>query len=72
MKTFAAAIVWFVASWFLYDITAFVLGMPRQATPLVALAIACTVGLALRLASLDRQSIALGARASESNLPQLN
>jgi putative exporter of polyketide antibiotics len=72
MKTLAAGIVWFLASWFLYDITAFILGMPRQVTPLVALAIAITITVALRLASLGRPNVTLRVGSNEPNLPQLN
>jgi hypothetical protein len=72
MKLFAIAIAWFIASWFLYDITAFVVGMPRQATPMVALAIAITVMLALRGTSLARSTTRLGVGSTQSNLPQLN
>ena len=71
MKNLAAGVVWFLASWFLYDVAAFVFGMPRQITPLVALVIAGAVGLMLRLASL-RPSVVLGVGASESNVPQLD
>jgi hypothetical protein len=72
MKIFAIAIAWFFASWFLYDVSAFVVGMPRQATPIVALAIAITVALALRGTSFARSSTRLGVGTTQSNLPQLN
>lgn len=72
MKILAAAIVWFLASWFVYDITAFIVGMPRQATPLVALAIAGTVVLVLRLTSLDRSRLTLEVGTLEPNLPRFN
>jgi putative exporter of polyketide antibiotics len=72
MKTLAAGIVWFLASWFLYDIAAFALGMPRQATPMVALAIAITVTLALRLAAFDRSHMTMRVGSNEPNLPQMN
>jgi hypothetical protein len=72
MKIFGIATAWFLAGWFLYDFTAFVVGMPRQATPMVALAVAITIALALRGTSFDRPNVTLGVGTKESNLPQLN
>jgi hypothetical protein len=72
MKIFAIVTAWFFASWFLYDFTAFVVGMPRQATPMVALAVAITISLALRGTSFNRPSVTLGVGSKEPNLPQLN
>jgi hypothetical protein len=36
MRTFITASLWFLAAWVCFDITCFVLGVPRQATPLFA------------------------------------
>jgi hypothetical protein len=72
MKIFAIAIAWFFASWFLYDVTAFVVGMPRQVTPMVALGIAITVALALRGTKFDRPSMTLTVGSNKPNLSQLN
>ena len=72
MKNLAAGAVWFLASWFLYDVAAFVFGMPRQITPLVALVVAGAIGLLLRLTSFERPSVVLGVGASESDVPRLN
>jgi hypothetical protein len=72
MKIFAIATAWFFAGWFLYDITAYVVGMPRQATPMVALAVAITIVLALRGTSFDRPAMTLGVGSKEPHLPQLN
>jgi putative exporter of polyketide antibiotics len=72
MKILATSLVWFAASWFVYDMSAFMVGLPRQATPLVALAVAGTVGLLLQFASLDRRRIALGVRTHETDLPNFS
>lgn len=72
MKILATSLVWFAASWFMYDMTAFIFGMPRQATPFVALAVAGGVGLVLQLTSFDGRRIGLGVRTPEADLPGLN
>jgi hypothetical protein len=49
MKTFATSVLWFFAVWVAYDMTAFATGMPRQATPLIALGVAVIVHRGLRV-----------------------
>jgi hypothetical protein len=47
MKLLATASLWFLAAWVVYDMSAYALGLPRQITPLIALAAAVAVGKAL-------------------------
>jgi hypothetical protein len=66
MKIIAASATWFLASWVVYDMAAFATGMPRQMTPLVALAIALVVGVGLRMGRAGRPTVALRSPISES------
>jgi hypothetical protein len=47
MKLVATAALWFLAAWVAYDMSAFGLGLPRQLTPLIALAVAIVVSRTL-------------------------
>jgi hypothetical protein len=47
MKRLGTASLWFVAAWVVYDMSAYALGLPRQITPLIALAAAVAVYRAL-------------------------
>jgi hypothetical protein len=47
MKLLAMAGLWFLAVWVAYDMAAFALELPRQVTPLIALAGALAVSRAL-------------------------
>jgi len=71
MKKVAASLVWFPAAWFLYDITAFFTGMPRDATPFVALAAVLTVALGLRGTGPTSRTIEVSATARTPGLPNL-
>lgn len=68
MTTVFASVAWFLAGWFVYDATAFMIGLPRQATPVVALAIAGIVWLGLHSRSMERPAIALAARDPDGHL----
>jgi hypothetical protein len=68
MKTFAASASWFLGGWVLYDIAAFAIGMPRQATPFVAIAVALAVWLALRFGQSVGSAIASQTPNSRSDL----
>jgi hypothetical protein len=58
MKTFAASVSWFLGAWVVYDMAAFAIGMPRQATPFVAVGVAILVWLGLRFGAVVRLTIA--------------
>ena len=47
MKRLATASLWFLAAWVVYDMSAYALGLPRQITPMIALAAAVAVYKAL-------------------------
>jgi hypothetical protein len=68
MKNLAASITWFLAAWVIYDMSAYVLGMPRQMTPVVALAIAIAMGVWLHG---RRATGRLGKRQPSMADPQL-
>jgi hypothetical protein len=61
----SAAFVWFLAGWFVYDFGAFLLGLPRGATPVVALAIAATVWLTLSVTAAERGKFTLRFKTSQ-------
>jgi hypothetical protein len=66
MKTLAASVSWFLGAWVAYDMTAFAVGMPRQATPLVAVAAALVVWLGLRYGPVARSTGMFRARSGFS------
>jgi hypothetical protein len=66
MKALAASVSWFLGAWVAYDMTAFAVGMPRQATPLVAVAAALVVWLGLRYGPVARSNGVFGARSDSS------
>lgn len=47
MKHLGTASLWFLAAWVVYDMSAYALGLPRQITPMVALAVAIVVSRTL-------------------------
>ncbi|HZC32481.1 MAG TPA: hypothetical protein VE640_04250 [Candidatus Bathyarchaeia archaeon] len=57
MKAFAASLSWFLGAWVMYDMAAFAIGMPRQATPFVAVAVAIVVWLGLRVGAAVRSTV---------------
>ena len=61
MKLLATASLWFLAAWVAYDMSAFALGLPRQITPLIALAVAIVVS---RILTSDSSKAATMARLS--------
>ena len=68
MKALFASISWFLAAWFVCDATAFLIGLPRQVTRLVALVVAAGVWLDLHAWTMARPSIELAARAADADL----
>jgi len=68
MKTFAASVSWFLGSWVMYDMAAFATGMPRQATPFVAVAVAVLVWLGLRFGPVVLSTIAPQTPISDPQL----
>jgi hypothetical protein len=62
MKILLASALWFLGVWFVYDFAAFATGMPRVATPLVAVLVATGIGLALRARSADPSAAMSGQR----------
>jgi hypothetical protein len=64
MKILLASAFWFLGVWFIYDMAAFAIGMPRVATPLVALLVAAGIGLVLRVHSADGSVMTSGRRSS--------
>jgi hypothetical protein len=62
MKILLASAFWFLGVWFVYDFAAFAIGMPRVATPLVAVLVAAGIGLALRARSVDASAATSGRR----------
>jgi hypothetical protein len=67
MKTLAASVSWFLGAWVAYDMTAFAVGMPRQATPFVAITAALIVWLGLRYGPVAHSPSLFRAR-SDSDL----
>jgi hypothetical protein len=68
MKILLASVSWFLAAWFVYDATAYLLGVSRQVTPLVALAVALGVGFALWTKSMRRASFRILSGAPDPDL----
>jgi hypothetical protein len=68
MKTFATSVLWFLAVWVAYDMTAFATGMPRQVTPLVALGVALIVYRGLRLGQVARSMTPFQTATPDSQL----
>jgi hypothetical protein len=68
MKSFATSVLWFFAVWVTYDMAAFATGMPRQATPLVALAAALIVYRGLLVGQIARAMTPFQTATSDSRL----
>jgi hypothetical protein len=68
MKILLASVSWFLAAWFVYDATAYLLGASRQVTPLVALVVAISVGLALYTKAMRRPNFGIVSGASDPDL----
>jgi hypothetical protein len=62
MKLLATVSLWFLAVWVAYDMAAFALELPRQITPLIALAGALVVSRAL---TSERSSVATMSRLAQ-------
>ena len=68
MKSFATSVLWFFAIWVTYDMAAFAIGMPRQATPLVALGAALIVYRGLLVGQTARSMTPFHTPTSDSRL----
>jgi hypothetical protein len=68
MKSFATSVLWFFAVWVTYDMTAFATGLPRQATPLIALGVALIVYRGLVVGHVARAITPFQTPTSDSRL----
>jgi hypothetical protein len=71
MKSFATSVLWFFGVWVMYDIVAFATGLPRQATPVVAMGVALIVYRGLLVGQVARSMTPFQTPTSDSRLRRI-
>jgi len=65
MRVFLTAGLWFLAAWVCVDMACYALGLPRQATPLVAILVGLVVASWLHRAPGRKEATSRPERAAE-------